>query len=115
MYNEIGDDMEPLYVKIEKQLQVIYRTLEQTGFKEQIRAAKEKLNQDDAALHLINQYNQLSQNPYDNKFQQIRLELFANPTFAHYQALLNEENNLILEINYRLFQLTKKGNCHENY
>ena len=77
--------------------------------------AKEELNKDDVAFSLIGQYNHLSQNPYDKAFQKVRLELFANPTFAHYQVLLNEETNLILEINHRLSKLTKKGNYHENH
>lgn len=115
MYNRIGGYMESLEVKVEKQLQVIYRKLEQTGLKERIQLAKEELNKDDVAFSLINQYNQLSQNPYDKAFQKVRLELFANPTFARYQTLLNEETNLILEINHRLSKLTKKGNCHENH
>lgn len=115
MYNRIGGYMESLEVKVEKQLQVIYRKLEQTGLKEQIQLAKEELNKDDVAFSLIGQYNQLSQNPYDKAFQKVRLELFANPTFARYQTLLNEETNLILEINHRLSKLTKKGNCHENH
>ena len=33
MYNRIGGYMESLEVKVEKQLQVIYRKLEQTGLK----------------------------------------------------------------------------------
>lgn len=115
MYNRIGGYMESLEVKVEKQLQVIYRKLEQTGLKERIQLAKEELNKDDVAFSLIGQYNQLSQNPYDKAFQKVRLELFANPTFARYQALLNEETNLILEINHRLSKLTKKGNYHENH
>ena len=115
MYNRIGGYMESLEVKVEKQLQVIYRKLEQTGLKERIQLAKEELNKDDVAFSLINQYNQLSQNPYDKAFQKVRLELFANPTFARYQTLLNEETNLILEINHRLSKLTKKWNCHENH
>ena len=115
MYNRIGGYMESLEVKVEKQLQVIYRKLEQTGLKERIQLAKEELNKDDVAFSLIGQYNQLSQNPYDKAFQKVRLELFANPTFARYQTLLNEESNLILEINHRLSKLTKKGNCHENH
>lgn len=115
MYNRIGGYMESLEVKVEKQLQVIYRKLEQTGLKEQIQLAKEELNKDDVAFSLIGQYNQLSQNPYDKAFQKVRLELFANPTFARYQTLLNEESALILEINHRLSKLTKKGNCHENH
>lgn len=115
MYNRIGGYMESFEVKVEKQLQVIYRKLEQTGLKERIQLAKEELNKDDVAFSLINQYNQLSQNPYDKAFQKVRLELFANPTFACYQTLLNEETNLILEINHRLSKLTKKGNCHENH
>lgn len=115
MYNRIGGYMESLEVKVEKQLQVIYRKLEQTGLKERIQLAKEELNKDDVAFSLINQYNQLSQNPYDKAFQKVRLELFANPTFTRYQTLLNEENALILEINHRLSKLTKKGNCHENH
>lgn len=115
MYNRIGGYMESLEVKVEKQLQVIYRKLEQTGLKERILLAKEELNKDDVAFSLINQYNQLSQNPYDKAFQKVRLELFANPTFARYQTLLNEESALILEINHRLSKLTKKGNCHENH
>lgn len=115
MYNRIGGYMESFEVKVEKQLQVIYRKLEQTGLKEQIQLAKEELNKDDVAFSLINQYNQLSQNPYDKAFQKVRLELFANPTFARYQTLLNEESALILEINHRLSKLTKKGNCHENH
>ena len=115
MYNRIGGYMESLEVKVEKQLQVIYRKLEQTGLKEQIQLAKEELNKDDVAFSLINQYNQLSQNPYDKAFQKVRLELFANPTFARYQTLLNEESALILEINHRLSKLTKKGNYHENH
>lgn len=115
MYNRIGGYMESLEVKVEKQLQVIYRKLEQTGLKERIQLAKEELNKDDVAFSLIGQYNQLSQNPYDKAFQKVRLELFANPTFARYQTLLNEETNLILEINHRLSKLTKKGNCHENH
>lgn len=115
MYNQIGGYMESLEVKVEKQLQVIYRKLEQTGLKERIQLAKEELNKDDVAFSLINQYNQLSQNPYDKAFQKVRLELFANPTFARYQTLLNEESALILEINHRLSKLTKKGNCHENH
>ena len=115
MYNLIGGYMESLEVKVEKQLQVIYRKLEQTGLKERIQLAKEELNKDDVAFSLINQYNQLSQNPYDKAFQKVRLELFANPTFARYQTLLNEESALILEINHRLSKLTKKGNCHENH
>ncbi|MCI5808030.1 MAG: hypothetical protein SOZ06_06360 [Candidatus Faecenecus gallistercoris] len=115
MYNRIGGYMESFEVKVEKQLQVIYRKLEQTGLKERIQLAKEELNKDDVAFSLINQYNQLSQNPYDKAFQKVRLELFANPTFARYQTLLNEESALILEINHRLSKLTKKGNCHENH
>ena len=115
MYNRIGGYMKSFEVKVEKQLQVIYRKLEQTGLKERIQLAKEELNKDDVAFSLINQYNQLSQNPYDKAFQKVRLELFANPTFAHYQALLNEETNLILEINHRLSKLKKKGNYHENH
>lgn len=115
MYNRIGGYMESLEVKVEKQLQVIYRKLEQTGLKERILLAKEELNKDDVAFSLIGQYNQLSQNPYDKAFQKVRLELFANPTFARYQTLLNEESALILEINHRLSKLTKKGNCHENH
>lgn len=115
MYNRIGGYMESLEVKVEKQLQVIYRKLEQTGLKERIQLAKEELNKDDVAFSLIGQYNQLSQNPYDKAFQKVRLELFANPTFARYQTLLNEESALILEINHRLSKLTKKGNCHENH
>lgn len=115
MYNRIGGYMESLEVKVEKQLQVIYRKLEHTGLKERIQLAKEELNKDDVAFSLINQYNQLSQNPYDKAFQKVRLELFANPTFARYQTLLNEESALILEINHRLSKLTKKGNCHENH
>lgn len=115
MYNRIGGYMESLEVKVEKQLQVIYRKLEQTGLKKRIQLAKEELNKDDVAFSLINQYNQLSQNPYDKAFQKVRLELFANPTFARYQTLLNEESALILEINHRLSKLTKKGNCHENH
>ena len=115
MYNRIGGYMESFEVKVEKQLQVIYRKLEQTGLKERIQLAKEELNKDDIAFSLINQYNQLSQNPYDKAFQKVRLELFANPTFARYQTLLNEESTLILEINHRLSKLTKKGNCHENH
>lgn len=115
MYNRIGGYMESFEVKVEKQLQVIYRKLEQTGLKERIQLAKEELNKDDVAFSLINQYNQLSQNPYDKAFQKVRLELFANPTFARYQTLLNEERALILEINHRLSKLTKKGNCHENH
>lgn len=115
MYNRIGGYMESLEVKVEKQLQVIYRKLEQTGLKERIQLAKEELNKDDVAFSLINQYNHLSQNPYDKAFQKVRLELFANPTFARYQTLLNEESALILEINHRLSKLTKKGNCHENH
>ena len=115
MYNRIGGYMESLEVKVEKQLQVIYRKLEQTGLKERIQLAKEELNKDDVAFSLIGQYNQLSQNPYDKAFQKVRLELFANPTFARYQTLLNEETNLILEINHRLSKLTKKGNYHENH
>ena len=115
MYNRIGGYMESLEVKVEKQLQVIYHKLEQTGLKERIQLAKEELNKDDVAFSLIGQYNQLSQNPYDKAFQKVRLELFANPTFARYQTLLNEETNLILEINHRLSKLTKKGNCHENH
>ncbi len=115
MYNRIGGYMESLEVKVEKQLQVIYRKLEQTGLKERIQLAKEELNKDDVAFSLINQYNQLSQNPYDKAFQKVRLELFANPTFARYQTLLNEESALILEINHRLSKLTKKGNYHENH
>lgn len=115
MYNRIGGYMESFEVKEEKQLQVIYRKLEQTGLKERIQLAKEELNKDDVAFSLINQYNQLSQNPYDKAFQKVRLELFANPTFARYQTLLNEESALILEINHRLSKLTKKGNCHENH
>ena len=113
MYNQIGGYMESLEVKVEKQLQVIYRKLEQTGLKERIQLAKEELNKDDVAFSLINQYNQLSQNPYDKAFQKVRLELFANPTFARYQTLLNEESALILEINHRLSKLTKKGNCQD--
>ena len=115
MYNRIGGYMESLEVKVEKQLQVIYRKLEQTGLKERIQLAKEELNKDDVAFSLINQYNHLSQNPYDKAFQKVRLELFVNPTFARYQTLLNEESALILEINHRLSKLTKKGNCHENH
>lgn len=115
MYNRIGGYMESFEVKVEKQLQVIYRKLEQTGLKERIQLAKEELNKDDVAFSLINQYNQLSQNSYDKAFQKVRLELFANPTFARYQTLLNEESALILEINHRLSKLTKKGNCHENH
>ncbi len=115
MYNRIGGYMESFEGKVEKQLQVIYRKLEQTGLKERIQLAKEELNKDDVAFSLINQYNQLSQNPYDKAFQKVRLELFANPTFARYQTLLNEESALILEINHRLSKLTKKGNCHENH
>lgn len=115
MYNRIGGYMESFEDKVEKQLQVIYRKLEQTGLKERIQLAKEELNKDDVAFSLINQYNQLSQNPYDKAFQKVRLELFANPTFARYQTLLNEESALILEINHRLSKLTKKGNCHENH
>lgn len=115
MYNRIGGYMESLEVKVEKQLQVIYRKLEQTGLKERIQLAKEELNKDDVAFSLIGQYNQLSQNPYDKAFQKVRLELFANPTFARYQTLLNEESALILEINHRLSKLTKKGNYHENH
>ena len=115
MYNRIGGYMESFEGKVEKQLQVIYRKLEQTGLKERIQLAKEELNKDDVAFSLINQYNQLSQNPYDKAFQKVRLELFANPTFARYQTLLNEETNLILEINHRLSKLTKKGNYHENH
>ena len=115
MYNRIGGYMESFEVKVAKQLQVIYRKLEQTGLKERIQLAKEELNKDDVAFSLINQYNQLSQNPYDKAFQKVRLELFANPTFARYQTLLNEESALILEINHRLSKLTKKGNCHENH
>ncbi len=115
MYNRIGGYMESLEVKVEKQLQVIYRKLEQTGLKERIQLAKEELNKDDVAFSLIGQYNHLSQNPYDKAFQKVRLELFANPTFARYQTLLNEESALILEINHRLSKLTKKGNCHENH
>ena len=115
MYNRIGGYMESLEVKVEKQLQVIYRKLEQTGLKERIQLAKEELNKDDVAFSLINQYNQLSQNPYDKAFQKVRLELFANPTFARYQTLLNEESALILEINHRLSKLTKKGSNHENH
>ena len=115
MYNRIGGYMESFEVKVEKQLQVIYRKLEQTRLKERIQLAKEELNKDDVAFSLINQYNQLSQNPYDKAFQKVRLELFANPTFARYQTLLNEESALILEINHRLSKLTKKGNCHENH
>lgn len=115
MYNRIGGYMESLEVKVEKQLQVIYRKLEQTSLKKRIQLAKEELNKDDVAFSLINQYNQLSQNPYDKAFQKVRLELFANPTFARYQTLLNEESTLILEINHRLSKLTKKGNCHENH
>ena len=115
MYNRIGGYMESLEVKVEKQLQVIYRKLEQTGLKDRIQLAKEELNKDDVAFSLIGQYNQLSQNPYDKAFQKVRLELFANPTFARYQTLLNEESALILEINHRLSKLTKKGNCHENH
>ena len=115
MYNRIGGYMESFEVKVEKQLQVIYRKLERTGLKERIQLAKEELNKDDVAFSLINQYNQLSQNPYDKAFQKVRLELFANPTFARYQTLLNEESALILEINHRLSKLTKKGNCHENH
>ena len=115
MYNRIGGYMESLEVKVEKQLQVIYRKLEQTGLKERIQLAKEELNKDDVAFSLINQYNQLSQNPYDKAFQKVRLELFANPTFARYQTLLNEESALILEINHRLSKKKKKGNCHENH
>lgn len=115
MYNRIGGYMESFEVKVEKQLQVIYRKLEQTGLKERIQLAKEELNKDDVAFSLIGQYNQLSQNPYDKAFQKVRLELFANPTFARYQTVLNEESALILEINHRLSKLTKKGNCHENH
>ena len=115
MYNRIGGYMKSFEVKVEKQLQVIYRKLEQTGLKERIQLAKEELNKDDVAFSLINQYNQLSQNPYDKAFQKVRLELFASPAFARYQALLNEETNLILEINHRLSKLTKKGNYHENH
>lgn len=115
MYNRIGGYMESLEVKVEKQLQVIYRKLEQTGLKERIQLAKDELNKDDVAFSLIGQYNHLSQNPYDKAFQKVRLELFANPTFARYQTLLNEESALILEINHRLSKLTKKGNCHENH
>lgn len=115
MYNRIGGYMESFEVKVEKQLQVIYRKLEQTGLKERIQLAKEELNKDDVAFSLIGQYNHLSQNPYDKAFKKVRLELFANPTFARYQTLLNEETNLILEINHRLSKLTKKGNCHENH
>ena len=115
MYNRIGGYMESFEGKVEKQLQVIYRKLEQTGLKERIQLAKEELNKDDVAFSLIGQYNQLSQNPYDKAFQKVRLELFANPTFARYQTLLNEESALILEINHRLSKLTKKGNCHENH
>ena len=63
MYNRIGGYMESFEVKVEKQLQVIYRKLEQTGLKERIQLAKEELNKDDVAFSLINQYNQLSQNP----------------------------------------------------
>ena len=115
MYNRIGGYMESFEGKVEKQLQVIYRKLEQTGLKERIQLAKEELNKDDVAFSLIGQYNHLSQNPYDKAFQKVRLELFANPTFARYQTLLNEESALILEINHRLSKLTKKGNCHENH
>lgn len=115
MYNRIGGYMKSFEVKVEKQLQVIYRKLEQTGLKERIQLAKEELNKDDVAFSLIGQYNHLSQNPYDKAFQKVRLELFANPTFARYQTLLNEESALILEINHRLSKLTKKGNCHENH
>ena len=67
MYNRIGGYMESLEVKVEKQLQVIYRKLEQTGLKERIQLAKEELNKDDVAFSLIGQYNQLSQNPYDKE------------------------------------------------
>ena len=37
MYNRIGGYMESFEVKVEKQLQVIYRKLEQTGLKERIK------------------------------------------------------------------------------
>lgn len=114
MYNQIGENMQSLEIQVQKQLNKIFTSLQATGLKEQIQEAKKDIDSDKIVQNLIKRYNCLAVNPYDYEFRNLRIELFNNTKFAHYQNLLNQESQLILEINQRLTKIVKKRNCHEN-
>ena len=90
--------MEKLYEKIDYLLNVLN---EQTEVKE-IKRLKEKINNDKELIGLVEKYQ---------TDKSLLKEIESNKLFQEYKEKETNLNILILKINERLKEITKKGSC----
>lgn len=70
----------------------------------EVKKLKEEVFNNDALVKLITEYNNTKNNDLKNS-------ILKNELFQEYKSKETELNILILEINQKLKELTKRGNC----
>lgn len=92
--------MEKLMTKMDNLLKVLDKNIK---IKE-VKKLKEEVFNNDALVKLITEYNNTKNNDLKNS-------ILKNELFQEYKSKETELNILILEINQKLKELTKRGNC----
>lgn len=92
--------MEKLMTKMDNLLKVLDENIK---IKEAKKLREEVFN-NDALVKLITEYNNTNNNDLKNS-------ILKNELFQEYKSKETELNILILEINQKLKELTKRGNC----